>query len=213
MFSGIPQQIVSFLSSFKAFFFFVVAFIVFGSAFLFLAQPLCADGWLCNRYLKPLFDSDAFNFGGVMGTFKLLIFSYITGLILYEFSRLIIKVVRYIASKINESNNKKAERPNDIDIYTYLGSRDLARDIYMLQIFYSSVTRLLLGTVGLAIVLLSSQPSFLFPLSVVISFTFLIWINMSADREVHTLGKQVKEIIQNGEYEQQYKTRLNVDHP
>ncbi len=203
--NGITQQIVSFLSSFKAFFFFVIAFIVFGSAFLFLSQPLCEKGWLCNNYLKPVFSSDVFNFGGAMGTFKFLIFSYVIGLLLYEFSRLIIKVVRYIASKINGGNNEKEERPNDIDIYIYLGSRDIARDIYMLQIFYSSVTRLLLGTIGLAVILFSSQSSFLFLFSVVISFSFLIWINMNADSAVHALGKQIKEIIRNGEYKQKYK--------
>lgn len=200
--NGFLQQILSFLSNFKAFFFFVIAFIVFGSAFLFLFQPPCEKGWLCNNYIKPIFSSGVFNFDGSIGIFKFLIFSYIVGLLLYEFSRLIIKVVRYIVvPKINEE--KKGERPNDIDFYIYLGGRDFARDIYMLQIFYSSIARLLLGTVGLAVILFSSQSLLLFLPSVIISFTFLIWINISADRVVHALDGQIKEIMRNGEYKQE----------
>lgn len=197
---GIPQQIVSFLSSFKAFFFFTIAFIVFGSAFLFLSQPLCEKGWLCNNYLQPILGSNIFNFADSVGIIKFLIFAYIVGLLIYEFSRLIFKIVRYIPDR-KQKEEKKRERPNDIDIYTFLGGRDLARDIYMLQVFYSSVARLLLGTVGLAVILFSPQSWILFLLSIIVSFVFLIWINVSADGTVHALGEQIKDIMKNGEYQ------------
>ena len=203
--NSIGQGVVSFLSSFKAFFFFILAFLIFGSAFLFLSQPLCEKGWLCSSYLKPIFSSIVFNFDERIDIVKFFILSYIVGLLLYEFSRLIFKGVRLLD---RESNEK--ERPNDIDIYIYLESHELARDIYMLQIFYSSIARLLLGTVGIAVILFSTQPMILYLLSVLATFVFLIWLNRSADSAVHALGKQIKDIIENGEYPQKKKVE-NTD--
>lgn len=200
--NSIGQGVVSFLSSFKAFFFFTIAFIIFGSAFLFLSQSLCERGWLCNNYLKQIFNSVTFNFDQSINTIKFFIFSYIMGLLLYEFSRLIFKGVRSILDR-GKTNEK--ERPNDIDIYVYLEGRELAHDIYMLQVFYSSIARLLLGTVGVAVILFSSQPMILYLLSVLVIFAFLIWLNRSADSAVHALGKQIKDIIENGEYPQKKK--------
>jgi len=190
--NGIAQQIVSFLSSFKVFFFHTLAFVIFGSAFLFLSQSFCENGWLCNYLMPATID---FGFGGRVDVIKFLIFSYIVGLLLYAFSHLVFsKSFRgfldkhYFKKKEKEGNKKQ---PNDIQIFAYLENHPLSRDVYLMQLFYSLIVRLLFGLAIISTLFFS--PALLL-LGIVISIA-LFFLNISADNEVKNLGSQIQEVI------------------
>lgn len=190
--NGIAQQIVSFLSSFRAFFFHTLAFVIFGSAFLFLSQSLCENGWLCNYLMPATIDID---FEERVGVVKFSIFSYIVGLFLYGFSRLVFSksfrgfLDKRCFKKKEEEGVKK--RPNDIQIFAYLENHPLSRDIYVMQLFYSLIIRLLFGFVVISTFFFS--PALLL-LGIIISIA-LFFLNISADNEVQNLSSQIQGVI------------------
>lgn len=188
--STIEQAAVSFLSGFKIFFFHALAFLAFGSAFIFLSQSLCRDGWICNNYLGNL--SFGINFENRIDVVKFLLFSYIVGLLLYAFSRLVFsKTLRgffdkHIFKKKEYSNGE--QKLNDIEILVYLESHPLVKDFYLMQLFYSFIVRLLFGFFAISTILFA-------PLLWLLGFMItgaLFFLNLAADNEVQSLSGQIK---------------------
>lgn len=187
MTNGVPQ-VISFLSSFKTFFFFTLAFIVFGSAFLFLSYILP---------YKFILESKMVDLGGTENIFQFLVFSYIGGLLLYGFSLLCFRGwYRFLQPQLlklfNGKQSNASNEINDVEIIVYLEQHPGVSDVYTLQLFYSLITYLLFS--------LSAFVTLFFGCGlymwILIFVTLLLFaLGLSADKSVNVFGGQTKDVI------------------
>lgn len=201
--------IISFLSSFKAFFFYTLAFLIFGAAFLFLSQSLCQGSTLCGLLVsfKPsLCNFVKADFNTFGNRIQFLVFSYIGGLLLWVFGRLCFskRLRRWLDKRALEKEKRKVKQEekqpcpkcvkiNDVGIYIFLEKHNLVTDIYTLELFHSAIIRLLFSIIVLATIFFSSWPYVL--ASTPIAIVLLFKIGRIADKSVNEFSDQIKEVI------------------
>ncbi|MEK7149191.1 MAG: hypothetical protein AAB796_02225 [Patescibacteria group bacterium] len=189
MINDISSQAISFLSSFKTFFFFVLAFVTFGSGFLFLFQLFPSKFFLVDFF--------AFDLGGVDNTFRFLVFAFLVGLLLYAFSLICFRswynyLQPLFLKIIRKHKNDTRSEINDVEIIVYLEHHSGVSDVYTLQLFYSLISYLLFSL--FAFITFFFACGFYFWISIVITL-LLFKLGLSANASVNAFGNQIKDVI------------------
>ncbi len=186
------SQIVSFLASFKTFFFFVLAFMIFGSCFLFLFQVLPSN--------FPLPNFVTTNFGGMDNTFRFLVFAYIIGLLFYAFSLLCFRgwynYIQPLLLKIfRKQKSDTQSKVNDVEIIVYLEQHPGVSDVYTLQLFYSLISYLLFSLFAFVTLFFACG----FHVWIFVLITLLLFkLGLSSNASVNAFGNQIKDVISKG---------------
>ncbi len=186
---GISSQIVSFLASFKTFFFFALAFIVFGAGFLFLFQVLPP-----KVFLLKLINAD---FNNINNSFRFLVFSYIVGLLLYVFSLLCFRgwynYIKPLLLKIHRKQKSETQGGvNDVEIIVYLEKHPGVSDIYTLQLLFSLISYLLFSFFA-SIIFFFALGHYIWIFIIIALLLFKI--GLSANASVNAFGNQIKDVI------------------
>lgn len=187
MMNGISSQIVSFLASFKTFFFFVLAFIIFGSGLLFLFQFLPSRIFLFDFLIADLNSN----------TFQFLVFAFIIGLLLYAFSLLCFRgwynYVKPLFLKIfRKQKNNTPSTVNDVEIIVYLEQHPGVSDVYSLQLFYSLISYLLFSLFSFITLFFACGLYFWIFLIVTL---ILFKLGLSANLSANAFADQIKDVI------------------
>lgn len=202
--SDISKQTISFLASFKIFFFNILIFLLFGIVFLFLAQSICGESTICGfiRSANPsLFDLTKVDFSTPENTTRTLTFSYILGLLLWAFARLCFsrRLRRFFDHDTLDNTKKGTEKmpTGDVDIYIFLGKKDnsLVADVHFLNLFQSSIVRLLFAIITLSVIFFAPMTHLIFLLGVGSIIILLFVLNITTDREVNAFGQQIRNRI------------------
>lgn len=187
--NSISSQIISFLASFKTFFFFVLAFIVFGAGFLFVFQTLPSK-------IFP-FDLIVADLNNINNPLRFLVFAYIVGLLLYAFSLLCFRgwynYVQPLLSKISRKQKSETQSGiNDVEIIVYLEKHPGVSDVYTLQLFYSLICYLLFSFFAFITFFFACGPY----IWIFIIITLLLFkLGLSANTSVNAFGNQIKDVI------------------
>lgn len=198
----IAQQVLQFFSKLKVLFLYSLSYIIFGTVVIYLYIWWGADSWLSS--MKQVSQVVQFR-SVVVNIFIFLVFAYILGLLLHAiarviFSKLLRKVYNLILQIPQElcpyesgCNLSQVTQSNDIDILTYLGGRELVKDIYLMQLFYSLVARLLFGLVLLITIIFGQvRPVLILGIIMIV----ITWhFNVVSDNEVNNLGNQIKGVM------------------